>query len=93
MTKTYLISYDLITPGKDYKTLHDAIKGLSNTWWHCLESVWIIKTSSDAVAIRDLLSKHIDQNDKLLVVGLSGEGAWIHFTDECSKWLKNNLSS
>lgn len=68
MIKKYLISYDLISPGKEYKNLHDAIKGLSTTWWHCLESVWIIKTSSGAVAIRDSLSKHIDQNDKLLVV-------------------------
>lgn len=30
-------------------------------------------------------------NDELLVVCLTGEGAWTGFSDECSNWLKNNL--
>lgn len=89
--KTYLIGYDLNKKGQDYKDLTDAIKKLSPTWWHCLDSTWIIKSTSAASAIRDTLIAHIDNNDELLVVLLGGEGAWIGFTDECSEWLVDNL--
>lgn len=88
---TYLITYDLSQPGRDYSGLYEAIKGVGSTWWHCLESNWIVKTNSNAVAIRDTILPHIDSNDKLLVVKLSGEGAWKGFDTECSNWLKNNL--
>jgi len=33
----------------------------------------------------------IDSNDELLVLCLTGEGAWIGFSKKCSDWLKNNL--
>ncbi|KRT13198.1 SinR family protein [Pedobacter ginsenosidimutans] len=89
--KTYLIGYDLNKSGQDYKDLIDAIKNLSPTWWHHLDSTWIIKSDSTASAICDALAVHIDGNDELLVVKLSGEGAWIGFNDKGSKWLKDNL--
>lgn len=82
-----LITYDLVTPGKDYSKLHDAIRG-SGTWWHCLESTWIINTGETSSAIRDRLSAYIDQNDKLLVVGLNGNWATLHLDQECTSWLK-----
>ncbi|MDR7371762.1 CRISPR-associated protein Cas2 [Flavobacterium aquidurense] len=90
MKKTYLIGYDLNKSGQDYTTLIEEIKKLG-TWWHCLDSTWIIKSSSNASIIRDHLKKFIDSNDELLVVCLTGEGAWTGFTEECSIWLKNNL--
>ena len=89
--KTYLISYDLNRPGQDYSELFEAIKAECQTWWHHLDSTWIIKTESDAASVRDALMKHIDTNDELLVVRLSGEGAWVGFNDKGSKWLKENL--
>lgn len=90
MTKTYLIGYDLNKSGQDYTTLIGEIKKLG-TWWHCLDSTFIIKSRSTAVIIRDHLQKFIDSNDDLLVVALTGEGAWIGFDNDCSEWLKNNL--
>lgn len=87
---TYLIGYDLDKPGQDYKDLIDKIKSFG-TWWHCLDSTWLIKSSLSAKAIRDDLATIIDNNDKLLVARLSGEAAWIGFTGDCSDWLKNNL--
>ena len=90
--KSYLITYDLIKPGQNYNELYEAIKKLcSGSAWHCLDSVWIVKTNLTAAQICDILKLHIDSNDKLLVVGLSGEGAWIGFDDKCSSWLKINL--
>lgn len=91
--KSYLIGYDLNRPrGEDaYPNLINAIKQNFPIWWHCLDSTWIVKTDKTAVAIRDLLAPHIDSNDELLVVGLTGEGAWKGFNQQCSDWLKNNL--
>jgi hypothetical protein len=89
--KSYLIGYDLNRPGQDYENLFAAIKALAGTWWHCLDSTWIIKSGSTAAAIRDALMPHIDSSDELLVVQLSGEGAWVGFDERCSSWLKEQL--
>ena len=88
---TLMIGYDLIKPGKDYADLINAIKALTSSWWHCLDSTWIIKTNQKAVQVRDELSAHLDANDRLLVATLSGPAAWLHFSQECGEWLKNNL--
>jgi hypothetical protein len=87
----YMIGYDLNKPGQNYENLFTAIKKLSNNWWHCLDSTWLIKSDNTAVSIRDALRPHIDASDELLVAKLSGEGAWAGFNEECSVWLKQNL--
>ncbi len=88
--KTYLIGYDLNKQGQNYEVLIEKIKTIGS-WWHCLDSTWIVKSDYSAVQIRDFLKQFIDANDELLVVLLSGEAAWTGFSDECSQWLKNNL--
>ena len=88
--KTYLIGYDLDKPGQDYSNLIEAIKKIG-TWWHCLDSTWLVKSNYTATQIRDYLLPHIDQNDELLVALLSGEAAWYGFKGDCSTWLTNNL--
>lgn len=87
---TYLIGYDLNAPGQDYKELIEAIKTLG-AWWHHLDSTWIVKHDGPATNIRDTLQPHIDANDELLVVKLTGEAAWVGFNTKGSTWLKNNL--
>lgn len=86
---SYIISYDLMTPGKDYSYLISAIKEYG-TYAHILESVWVVKSSNNSSSIRDNLSQHMDSNDKLFVARLTGEAAWknVICTD---KWLKDNL--
>lgn len=84
---SYLISYDLNAPGKNYDRLYDAIKSLGG-WWHHLDSTWIVTHPGPATAIRDKLMPYLDRNDKLLVAHCSGEAAWTRFD---SQWLKNNL--
>ena len=89
---TLMIGYDLIKPGKDYADLIDAIKKLSDTWWHCLDSTWIIKTNSSAKELRDALLEHIDGNDRLMVATLSAPAYWTaSFSENCKQWLKDNL--
>ena len=86
-----LIGYDLNRPHQDYQDLIDAIKQLGS-WWHCLDSTWIVMTSLTVVQVRDALKVHIDSNDELLVVPLvQGVGAWTGFNQQCSDWLTTNL--
>jgi hypothetical protein len=87
--KTYFIGYDLKNPGQNYTDLIEAIKKLGS-YWHCLDSTWLIKSNSTAIEIRDYLIKHIDKNDKILVAQISGDGAWKGFDKTCADWLKNN---
>jgi hypothetical protein len=87
----YIISYDLLTPGQDYKKLFNALETYP-AYWHILESTWIIKSSQSSRDICDDLAKHIDTNDRLVVLKLSSEGAWIGLSDKGTEWLKNVLS-
>lgn len=88
--KTYLVGYDLNRPAQDYQALTAAIKEYG-TWWHHLDSTWIIKTDDSAASIRDHLSAHLDENDELLVVALTGEAAWRGFNAKGAQWLRNNI--
>lgn len=91
--KIYLIGYDLNRPRgeDDYKDLIEKIKESFPTWWHHLDSTWLVKTDMTAVQIRDKLKPYLDKGDELLVARLSGEAAWTGFNDKGSKWLKDNL--
>lgn len=86
----YSINYDLYDPGQDYNDLHEAIKDYG-TWWHHLESTWIVNTSSSASDIRDDLKGHIDSNDELLVTRLSGGWASTGIDDDGADWLHDHL--
>jgi len=88
--KSYLIACDLNRPAKDYPGLIDAIKKLPLSWHH-LESAWIVKTDWTARQVRDHIKPYIDPRDELLVVELSGEGAWAGLNDEAIAWLVENL--
>ncbi len=87
---TYVIGYDLNSPGQDYAELFDAIKSYGY-FWHHLDSTWIIKTDRSAVEVRNHLKGHIDRNDKLIVAELTGVAAWTGINDRGTKWLKDNL--
>ena len=86
----FAISYDLIGPNRDYDKLFEAIKAYG-TWARINESLWIIKTNETSVNIRDNLKQVMDNNDKLFVAKLTGDGAWNNLSNEISNWLKNNL--
>lgn len=85
-----LIGYDLSRPGQEYSDLYEAIKSYE-TWWHQLDSTWIIESSQTTEQIRNHLKQYVDSNDKLLVVALTGEGAWTGFNQKGTQWLKDHL--
>lgn len=90
-TRVVCIAYDLNGPGQNYSGLIRAIKALSGTWWHHLDSMWLLKTTLTCVSIRDRLRPYLDANDELLVVELGPTAAWAGFNAKGSNWLKNNL--
>ncbi len=86
----YCIGYDLMRSGKDYKDLIPAIKTLG-TWWHCLDSTWLVVTNLTAEQIVDKLSAYLDADDKMLVFPV-GSGWWSKgLSDECLQWLHKNM--
>lgn len=68
--KALLVTYDLKAPGRDYSSLHEAIK-TSITWWHYLESTWIIITNETPKQVSDRLKTKIDTNDRLLIIEIT----------------------
>ena len=86
-----LISYDLRRPGQNYPDLFAAIKSIDATCWHCLESVWIVKTGLTSAQVRDRLRSHVDANDKVLVASLGGDWGTHGLDKSCNDWLRENL--
>lgn len=87
----YIVSYDLKTPGRNYNNLYEAIKSYG-TWWHHLESTWIIKSNLTAGSITDHLRSHLDTNDLLLVAKMytsdTEYNGWL--PAKAWEWIKNN---
>ena len=89
---SYMVTYDLGQPNRDYEKLKERIKGISGTWAFITESSYIVVSNQkNSVQIRDDLAQAIDDDDMLFVAKLSGEGAWKNLSDEKTKWLKAHL--
>jgi len=63
----YMIGYDLRQPGRNYDSLHEAIKSYG-LWCHALDSTWLVETGKTAKQILEHLMQHIDSNDALMVI-------------------------
>lgn len=90
---THMIGYDIHpSEGQTYEGLLNAIKGLGS-WWHHLDSTWLVICDKTAVEIRDILKVHLPgRNDQLLVITVTGDAAaWTGFNASGSQWIKDNL--
>ncbi len=88
---TYLVSYDLNKPGKNYGDLYDAIKAASTgKWCKPLESVYIIESSLSALSIYNKLAPCLDSNDRILVIEVKGQSYW-YLDKEVSDYLQEML--
>ncbi len=87
----YMIGYDLVKPGRDYSDLTKAITDNFPTYWHHLDSTWLVKSAMSSGEIRDLLGAYIDSNDRLLVATVSAPASWRGIPQSGTDWLKNNL--
>jgi hypothetical protein len=89
---TILIGYDVHPPkGEAYDDLIDGIQSLG-TWWHHLETIWIVQCTLTPGEISDRLKSHIGIEDQLLVIDISSDAAgWVGVNESGSKWLRDNI--
>jgi hypothetical protein len=80
-----LITYDLKKPGQNYTALHEEIKK-AGTWWHHLESTWLIETSQTPQQWFARLAPHIDQNDHILIIEVK-KNYWGWLPPKAWEWL------
>lgn len=86
---TYIVTYDLRAPNRNYEALYEAIKKYRG-WAHINESVWAVVSEQSAVHVRDSLMRFMDQNDSIFVVKSGTEAAWRGVLCK-NEWLKENL--
>jgi hypothetical protein len=85
----YAINYDLHAPNRDYSGLYKAIKDLG-TWWHHLESTWLVDTKLNATEIWAKLQSHVDKNDSMLIIRVAGDkNGWL--PQEAWDWINSRL--
>ena len=85
----YIISYDLMKPKQNYEELYVALKTYKY-WGRLTESTWAIVTAKTHVEVRDELRKHIDENDRLIVIRSGRAAAWTHLMAS-DNWAKEQL--
>jgi hypothetical protein len=88
-----MVSYDLKTQGKDYSALIKALQEGYRSYWHCLDSIWLIVADQNHTQVRDYLVQHIDDNDQLIVADLGGNAAWHGFSFSPSRSLTDRLTA
>lgn len=87
---SYVVTYDLTGPDRDYDALIDHLKSYG-TYSHALKSTWLIVTTKSAKEVRDAATKHMDKDDKILVVKATGVSAWRNLRPATSDWIHKNL--
>jgi hypothetical protein len=80
-------------PGAVNANLVSAIKSIGSGWWQGFESTWLVSTTKTTAQIRDELSPHLRQTDRLVVVACQDAAAWSGFSDMQSHWLSESLQA
>jgi hypothetical protein len=89
MNKAFAIIYDLKTPNRDYSGLFEELKK-SPKWWHYLESTWLIQTSENPTQIWNRIVKHINNNDRVLIIEVRNNiQGWL--SQDAWDWINQNV--
>lgn len=70
MSKPYMISYDLDTPGQKYDQLIATIKQFSDAYIKLQKSFWLVRTDLTPNQMSDKLNSVLDGNDELFICEL-----------------------
>ena len=88
---TYLISYDLKKPGRNYDDLYKRIKSYT-TWAMITESTWAVVSAKTAKEVFTHIQGALDNNDILFVITVGGTAWWSNnLPDDVVAWLKKRL--
>jgi hypothetical protein len=70
----YQVNYDLRTEGQDYRSLIARLRQCGAL--RVLASTWLLNSEANIQAVRNDLSRFVDQNDGLIVTGPVDISAW-----------------
>ena len=86
----YCVSYDLNKAGQDYDGVIEELKK-SYSWWHYLDSTWLIATNESASVLSERIRKFTDDNDYLLVIRVTNNYAgWL--PQKAWDWIKQHVT-
>lgn len=85
------VNYDLNKTGQNYDKLINYLKSHQG-WARPVRNSYLVKTSLNAGELRDGIQQHVDSNDAVLVIDISG-GNWgsYNISKGVTDWLKKNL--
>ncbi|PKA10346.1 hypothetical protein CH372_19900 [Leptospira meyeri] len=87
--KTYIIIYNLYSPGQDYETIKSVIESLFSKSIHLTRSTFAVRSYRSAIEIRNLLEPFVDHNDMLLVIEVDPNNwATLNYPKDASGWIK-----
>lgn len=84
----YIVTYDLIAPGRNYDALLAAVRRYPNA--QALFSAFFVETTATSTFVRDDLTRYIDSNDKLYVMQITRDWA-SNNRGLATEWLLNPL--
>ena len=83
----YIVSYDLLKPGRSYERLYARIEWLGECA-RVTQSSWVLETRWSLEAVRNYLARALDGNDKLFV-GELGAAVFIGLDRNAHVWLES----
>lgn len=91
MSKPFMISYDLDTPGQKYSDLKECIeKDISSAWCHYQESMYLVRSSFTPYEMVKKLEPFIDSNDSVIITEITNNwNGWI--TKKQRDWIKEHI--
>jgi len=91
MLYLYLVTYDLNKPVQEYDELYKELKN-SGTWWHYLDSTWLISTSESINNLRQRIQAKIDTNDNLLIFDITSKAYDGWLPKEAWDWIRSHIA-
>lgn len=86
-----LVTYDLNRPGQSYGDLYDVLKRNSVSWWHYLDSTWLLETQLTPPQMSKVIRQYLDQNDHILLIQVTGNyDGWL--PADAWNWIKERLN-
>jgi hypothetical protein len=89
----YLVMYDLKQPGRDYALLYETLKTAAS-WWHYLESTWLLASPLTMEQWQQQIRGTLDQNDLFMIIRLDRGVAYTGWLPQKAwEWMQQNLGS
>ena len=87
--RVILVTYDLKTVGKDYKSFYEALKQHGH-WWHHLDTTWLIHTTKTPKDVYNAVITNITTSDRLMIIEVK-RPYWGYLPKEAWDWVDQRL--